>query len=165
MEAIHILKDKISDLKFNVFGRGDFLPAFLNEIETQNLSGLVEYKGSVFNEKIFDYINECNLGVIPNLNTTFTNLNLPVRIFEYLALKKPVIVPKTKGITDYFDQNSINYFDAGDAESLAETILDVYENSEKQNKIIEKGFEIYSKHKWSEEKNVLIRSANQLLEK
>ena len=96
------------------------------------------------------------MGVIPNKMTPFTNLNLPTRIFEYLAMKKPVIVPHTKGIADYFDEESLHFFEAGNVDSLASAILDVYRNPTRCQSILGRGIEIYNKHRWGTEKRHLV---------
>ena len=52
-------------------------------------------------DQIVEAINGCDLGIIPNHRNIFTEINTPTRIFEYLALGKPVIAPKAPGIQDY----------------------------------------------------------------
>ena len=61
---------------------------------------------------------------------------MPTRIFENLALGKPVIVPDTKGIRDYFDDAQIIYFQPGDATNLASRIKWVYDNPDDANAIV-----------------------------
>ena len=55
-------------------------------------------------------IGDCDLGIIPNHRNIFTEINTPTRIFEYLALAKPVIAPKTQGIQDYFGDDRSDLF-------------------------------------------------------
>jgi len=66
---------------------------------------------------------------------------------------KPVIAPRTKGIMDYFDEDSLYFFEAGKADSLAKTILDVYRDSLRRQFIIEKGIKVYNEYRWESEKN------------
>ena len=70
-------------------------------------------------EELVREIEACDVGVIPNQRNPFTDINTPTRIFEYLALGKPVIAPRTPGIQDYFDPESLFFFEAGDAGDLA----------------------------------------------
>jgi len=57
-----------------------------------------------------------NVGLIPNLRNPFTEINMPTRIFENLAMEKPVIVPNTAGIRDYFDDSKMIFFEPGSSE-------------------------------------------------
>ncbi len=56
------------------------------------------------------------MGLIPNHRSAFAEINTPTRIFEYLALGKPVIAPRAAGISDYFDEGSMIFFELGNAE-------------------------------------------------
>ena len=63
---------------------------------------------------------------ILNHRNAFTDINTPTRIFEYLALGKPVIAPHTPGIQDYFGQDSLLFFESGDAEGFAKKLEEIY---------------------------------------
>ena len=101
--------------------------------------------------------------MIPNQRNPFTDINTPTRILEYLALGKPVIAPRTPGIQDYFDRDALFFFEAGDAEELAEVIERVYFDSRQAVETVERGQEIYLAHTWQEEKRALIGLVQGLL--
>src|SRR5437879_12450762 len=82
----------------------------VNYLGVQNLNGIVEA------------ITACDLGIIPNHKNIFTEINTPTRIFEYLALGKPVIAPRTKAIQDYFGDGDLVFFELGNARALARQI-------------------------------------------
>ena len=146
--AFEKLRKEIPGLIFKVYGEGDNVQCFLNETKRIGLEDLVEYYGFVQNEIIAKAIQSIDVGIIPNLRSPFTDLNMPVRIFEYLAIGKPVVVPRTKGIRDYFDECSINFFEPGNVSSLAESILKIYNAPEQQEKTIQRGINIYNKYRW-----------------
>ena len=114
-------------------------------------------------EKIVEIIPECDVGIIPNRLTPFTKINFPTRIFEYLHMKKPVIVPRTQGINDYFDGSSIFYFDAGDAENLANVIFNVYSDPTKTIDVVNNGYRIYQNYRWEHQSKNLIKIYKELL--
>jgi glycosyltransferase involved in cell wall biosynthesis len=71
---------------------------------------------------------------------------LPTRIFEYLALGKPVIVPETQGISDYFGTDSMLLFKGGDVGNLAAQIRWVFDRPDKTRALIREGQKVYSRH-------------------
>lgn len=156
INAVKIVKVKIPNLQFDIYGEGEFRNQCLELIEKNDLQQTVEYHGRVSLTEIARKIASTDLGIIPNKRNPFTEYNFPTRIFEYLCFGKPVITPQTVGICDYFDDNSINFFKAGDPKNLAEKIIDIYENSEKQKEIIKKGNNIYQKHRWQYQKEKLV---------
>jgi glycosyltransferase involved in cell wall biosynthesis len=95
------------------------------------------------------------LGIIPNRESVFTRINFPTRIFEYLALNKPCIVPRFKGIRDYFDDSNMFYFESGDAESLAEQIVSISRDPKATLTRLAAAKKVYQDHCWSAERRVL----------
>jgi glycosyltransferase involved in cell wall biosynthesis len=163
IDAINRIKNEIPNIKFHIFGNGDAVDLVKDKINELGLSKIITYYGLVKNEVISDAIREIDIGIIPNQMNPFTNHNFPVRIFEYLALKKPVIVPKTKGITDYFDQDSIIYFDPGNIADLADKILNCYRHPEKLQQKVERGNKIYQQFTWSKQRITLENIASTLI--
>ena len=157
LNAVNLLKDKIPGLELRVYGTGEDVSLFLEMVQKLNLENIVKYFGQVSIEKIVETIPECDVGVIPNRLNPFTKINFPTRIFEYLHMKKPLVIPRTQGISDYFDEGSIFYFDAGDAENLANVIFNIYSDSGKTKEVINKGYEIYQKHRWEIQSKNLIK--------
>ncbi len=156
LEAMPLLKDDIEGLAFEVFGDGDYVPRFLERRTEMKLDDNVAYHGKVSLEHIAGAIEHADVGLIPNLRSVFTEINLPTRIFEYLSKGKPSIVPRTEGILDYFDEDTIFFFEPGDPESLADAVRRVRSDPEHTAKVVTKGREIYKRHHWSVEKQVLI---------
>lgn len=163
LKAINLLKNKIPGIELRVYGTGEDLPLFLELIKKLNLENIVKYFGQVSIEEIVEIIPECNVGIIPNRLGPFTKINFPTRIFEYLHLKRPVVVPLTQGIKDYFDEDSIFYFDAGNEESLANIIFNIYSDTKKTEMVLNRGLEIYYKHRWEIQSRNLINIYEELL--
>jgi glycosyltransferase involved in cell wall biosynthesis len=124
----------------------------------------VLYLGAKPLEQIVEAIDACDVGVVPNQRNVFTDINMPTRIFEYLARGKPVIAPRTSGIQDYFDEDSLLFFAAGDAEDLARRIEFVACHPEEAYRITERGQQVYQAHSWEQEGHTLARVVDKLLE-
>lgn len=157
IDAIFILKDKIPNLELRIFGTGEFWDLVSRKIGELNLWNYVKYYGGVMLDDLVKEIATCDLGIIPNRFNEFTNLNFPIRVLEYIHFKKPVIVPRTKGIIDYFPENSIFYFDPLRANELSKIIFNIYINKESLRNIIEEGYKIYQRNTWQQQKEVLLK--------
>lgn len=147
--AIATLRSVIPALEFHIFGART---PYMDEIEARanqmGLSGIVHYHGYRPETEIAKNISSIDLGVVPNRRNSFTEINMPTRIFEYLAMNKPVVVPDTEGIRDYFGMNSAIFFEPDDPGSLSDAILRVYRNPQKVEPILEQGRKIYQTHRW-----------------
>lgn len=164
LEAISRLRDRIPNIIFKVYGDGDdFVETFHAAIKKMNLENIVVHEGRVSLEVIAKTIRTVHVGIIPNKRSAFTEINFPTRIFEYLCLGKPVVVPNTIGIRDYFNSESISFFEPGNSESLANVLWDIYTDPQKSMNILENGISIYKKHSWKYQKEDFVNIINSLI--
>jgi glycosyltransferase involved in cell wall biosynthesis len=163
LDALAILRTSVPGIVLHVFGEGDFVDPFLRRVQELSLHSLVKYHGQVPLEEIAAVIPAIDVGIIPNKRTVFTEVNLPTRIFEYLAQGKPVVVPRTRGISEYFDEGALFFFDAGNARSLAETILSIRQDPAGARAILERGRVIFEHHSWPVERERFVKLLETLL--
>ncbi len=149
LRAINSIRNEIPEIQFHIYGEGDGLDRMLEVINELDLHETVKYYGHVTFEEIVIAIENADIGLIPNYKSPLTELNFPVRIFEYLSLKKPVIVPDTKGINDYFNKDSILYFNPGDYKNLADVLINALKDQNSTQIVLKKGIDIYNENKWS----------------
>lgn len=163
IDAIKQLRRKIPNIHFRIFGNGNFREGFLEYLKAAEMGDSVSYGGNVSLQQIAEEISQVDLGLIPNNMSAFTNLNFPTRIFEYLSLGKPVVISNTRGVRDYFEDNSIFYFEAGNVASMAEAIQKVYQDKKRRQSTLDNGMAIYEKHCWQRQKEVLLKVVYQLV--
>jgi glycosyltransferase involved in cell wall biosynthesis len=164
IKAFARVRSTIPNAELRIYGsRNPFLDRMMEMVKNQGMEGSVHYLGPKPLEKIVEAIEESDVGVIPNLRNIFTELNTPTRIFEYLALGKPVITPSAPGITDYFDKDSLIFFELGDDADLARKIEFVFNRPERAVEITKRGQEVHQAHMWREERLKLIGLTTRLL--
>ena len=156
IEALAQLRSSIPGIELRIYGSSNaFLERVMASARDRGLGGRVHYLGPKMSEQIAEAIEECDLGIIPNRQNIFTELNTPTRIFEYLSLGKPVITPRAPGICDYFDDKSLIYFELGNAEDLARKIEWAFHHPEQVIEITKRGQKVHRAHHWSEERLTL----------
>jgi len=164
VEALAKVHKSIPSAELRVYGRSTpFLEQVMARVKELGLEQNVRYLGSKRLEELVNEIESCDVGVIPNQRNAFTDINTPTRIFEYLALGKPVIAPRTVGIQDYFDPESLFYFESGDANELAERIMEVHANAGRTLEVAERGQQVYLAHTWEQERDTLVNLVSGLL--
>lgn len=164
VDALEIVKKRIPTAKLMVCGeRTPFFEEVMESARKRGLQEIVEYAGARNLNQIVEAIESCDLGIIPNHRNIFTEINTPTRIFEYLALGKPVIAPQAKGIQDYFGDDELVFFRLGDASDLARKIEFAFFHPHDVEQIVKRGQEIYLAHTWSQEKLNLLNPISELL--
>ena len=164
VEALASVRRSIANVELRIFGRKTpFLEAVMERVRSQGLEDCVIYYGPRMLEDLVGEIEKCDLGIIPNQRSAFSEINTPTRIFEYLALGKPVIAPRAGGVCDYFDERSMVLFELGDAQDLADKIKYVVSHRSEMPDMVKRGQEVYQRHCWPAEKQRLVRLVSSLL--
>jgi len=165
VNALEIVRRSIPEAELRVYGpRTPFLDRVMETVSVKGLDKAVQYLGPRRLEELVHAIEECDVGVIPNKRSIFTEINTPTRIFEYLALGKPVVAPRAPGIQDYFDEDSLVLFELGNAEDLARKLIWVASHPQEAHETTRRGQSVYCDHSWRREQEKLIEIGTALLE-
>jgi glycosyltransferase involved in cell wall biosynthesis len=164
VDALETVRKRIPAAKLAVCGeRTPFFEQVMESARQRQLHEGIQYLGPRNVHQIVEAIDSCDVGIIPNHRNIFTELNTPTRIFEYLAVGKPVIAPQAGGIQDYFGDQDLVFFELGDAGDLAKKIEFTYSHPREVEQIVKRGQAVYLAHKWSQEKRSLLDSISELL--
>jgi glycosyltransferase involved in cell wall biosynthesis len=69
---------------------------------------------------------------------------------------KPVIAPSTPGIQDYFNDESLLFFEPGNADDLARQIDYAFSHPREVLEIARRGQKVYLDHTWERERETLL---------
>ncbi len=156
VDALARVRKAVPSAELRIYGRKTpFLERVMSEVHSKGLWDCVHYLGPKSLEDLVREIEDCDVGIIPNHRSAFSEINTPTRIFEYLALGKPVIAPRAAGICDYFDDHSLVFFELGSAEDLARSTEYVFFHPTEVIEIVRRGQEVYRDHSWRTERSRL----------
>jgi glycosyltransferase involved in cell wall biosynthesis len=166
VEALAHVRQTVPGAELRIYGSATpFLDRVMSMAKDKGLREVVHYLGPRQLEDLVGEIEGCDVGVIPNHRNSFTDINTPTRIFEYLALGKPAIVPNTSGIRDYFSKESLVFFESGNAVDMARSIAYVSSHPAEVTEIVRRGQEVYQEHYWQKERLRLVAVVGRLLDK
>lgn len=166
VEALALVQKTMPNAELRVYGpNSPFLERVLKMAKSKGVDKAVQYLGPKRLEELVHEIEACDVGVIPNQKNSFTAINTPTRIFEYLSLGKPVIAPRTPGIQDYFGKDSLLFFEAGDAQDLANALRYAFLRPAELSEFAKRGQEVYREHDWRRERLRLTGLVARLLDK
>ncbi len=164
IDALAKLQGRIPDVELELYGeKTPYVDRILRQIDDLKLQNIVHYHGHKSQKEIAEAICRIDLGLIPNRLNEFTAINFPTRIFEYLAMGKPLIVPRTKGVQDYFREDEILFFDAENLADLAKKIEWACTHPQELAAVMARGRDVYLKHQWSAQRERLIGVVRDLL--
>jgi glycosyltransferase involved in cell wall biosynthesis len=164
VEALALMREKMPTAELRVYGpRTPFLERVMEMVQANGMQDIVHYLGPRLLEDLVCEIEACDVGVIPNQQNPFNDINTPTRIFEYLAMGKPAIAPNTLGIKDYFNDESLVLFEPGSAVDLAKHMEYTYSHRNELTEIAYRGQQICLAHPWELERQTLLGGISKIL--
>lgn len=165
VDAFAKVRRDLLDAELFIYGKEtQFLEKVIQQAREKGVSESVHYLGPKTLEDIVRAIEDCDVGIIPNPRSAFTEINTPTRIFEFLAMGKPVIAPRTQGICDYFGADSLIFFEPGNTDDLARKVAYVFAHPVEVAEVVKRGREVLQKHSWAGERQRFIELVSRLLQ-
>jgi glycosyltransferase involved in cell wall biosynthesis len=125
VRAMAILRERVPEARLDVYGRGDARDDLERLVRELGLSDRVALHGHVDLTALPEKIAGADAGLVPHRKDVFTDLVLPTKLFEYIAMEKPAVVARTRGILEHFGGEDLYLFDAEDAEGLARAVAEI----------------------------------------
>ncbi len=147
IEAVTLLRRQMP-IRLKIFGKGEYRRALQDLSEELGAAEEVDFMGYVSQEKLLEEIEKADAGVVALLN----EYQSPNKLFELVAMRKPVVASSLQTIRQHFSGDSLEYFRVGDAKSLATSVLELYQNPSRRTSLVANASRIYEKYRWSKMK-------------
>jgi len=158
ISAMPIILSKISQAKLLLVGSGG------NEAELRELANekgvaeAVEFAGWQPFDSVPSYIAASEVCLIPHIASGHTNSTIPHKIFQAMAMGKPVVVSSAKPLERIVKETAAGLvYLSGNAKSLAEVVVSIYQNDALASKLGEAGKKTtQEKYNWEVEAKKLV---------
>lgn len=118
---------QIPGLEVHLWGPGDDYESFARLARELGLNGVVDFRPAGFPlPELPGRLIPMDVGVVANRRNAATELMLPVKLMEYVALGIPVVAPRLKTIEHYFTPEMVSFFEPEDIEELAARMIELY---------------------------------------
>jgi glycogen(starch) synthase len=158
IEAMPRLRREIPGLRLWIVGDGEYRQQLEDLAMRLSVSDVIEFTGWVKHEEVAGYIARCQIGLVPMLYN-----QLPNKLFEYIAMGKPVVVGDVPSIRTTFGPETVSYYDTGDADQLAGRVLAVYRDPEAARAMAERAQATFQEYTWDVMKDVYVGIHDQAL--
>lgn len=164
VEAVAHLKEDMPDLHFDVYGDGEFREALVRLAGERNVLDRVHVsEGFVPMQQLLDGLSRADVGVVAMKQDAFRDLTHCNKMYEFLALRLPVITSRTRSVAEYFSDQALAYFRPGDVEDLAATIRRLHDDAEHRSRLVERGTQALEPYRWPHQRRTYLEVVDTLL--
>jgi glycosyltransferase involved in cell wall biosynthesis len=155
IRAIALLADEIPELQLEVYGKGAELPR-LRELEAElDVRDRVYFSGGwVPLEELVDAIAGADAGVVAMRRDAFRDLVHCNKMYDLVAMRRPVITSRTRSVEAYFSDDAFLYFTAEDHEDLARAIRRLHADPALGEKLVQRAGEEVEPYRWPRQREV-----------
>lgn len=137
VEMAKLLLDRnLSDVKIIVVGDGAKSDYLVDKIKKLDLSN-IEYLGRKDFKKIPAIINDCDIGISPRIDGMISKTAFPVKVYEYLGCRKPIIITPLSEVGEFIEKNEIGFQSENDPRIILELIIKLKEDRELYNRFVQ----------------------------
>jgi glycosyltransferase involved in cell wall biosynthesis len=163
LQAVALARSQIPSLRLRILGKGSYGSEFLEEVDRMGLQDQVQFLGWVPHAQMIEELLAADVGIVAQKSSPYSNLVHTNKMYEYIALGKPVLASRLSSVQAYFGDDALYFFEPGNAESLAQGILDLYQHPSKRRTLVENAQRIYRKCHWEVQKEIYLGVYRSLL--
>lgn len=158
IHAVSKVRKSIPGIELRIIGNGEERESLMALREQLQLGMSVTFSdGFVPVQAIPSMIADADVGLCPLRISGGTDIMLPTKLLEYVAVGIPCIVPRTGTISRYFDDDMVQFFEAENVESLADAIVRLHADPGRRASLAQQATQRFAtKHRWSEHKKVYL---------
>jgi glycosyltransferase involved in cell wall biosynthesis len=163
VEAAALLREELPELRIVFTGRGSACDELEQQIRRLGLDDIISFEGWVSLERLDELLRTSALGVVAQKASPYSHLVHTNKMVDYWIAGLPVIASKLDAVRAYYGEDVLEYFEPGDAESLAAAIKRLRADSGRRAELIANGKRALAENGWSVQRDVYLGVYDELL--
>jgi glycosyltransferase involved in cell wall biosynthesis len=139
VEAAHLLRRDLPDLRVVLTGRGSGVEELLRLIDARRLQDVVRFEGWVDLDRLNQILRSADVGVVAQKASTYSHLVHTNKMVDYWIFGIPVIASRLRSVAETYDDSTIEYFEPGDPGSLADAIRRLHDDPARREQLARNG--------------------------
>jgi glycosyltransferase involved in cell wall biosynthesis/peptidoglycan/xylan/chitin deacetylase (PgdA/CDA1 family) len=148
IRAFQKVSAEVPEAEFHIYGDGNMQPNLVALARQLGLDGKVRFFNPLSVRQIAEIMANADLGVVPKRADSFGNEAYSTKIMEFMAVGVPVVVSSTKIDRYYFDNSVVRFFESGNADALAEALLELIRHPELRRRLAAAGLAYAARNRW-----------------
>lgn len=149
IEAVALLRDELPGLRFQIYGRGAYRPELEALVRDRGVGDRVTFsEGFVPLDDLVRAIAEADAGVVAMKQDVFRDLTIATKTYEFICMRKPQLMSRTKSVEWYFDDDAFFWFRSDDPADLARAIRELCADPDRRERAVEAAASEGESHRW-----------------
>jgi len=157
-----VLKE-LPQARLLLIGNGSGRSKLEQLVNNLDLNRAIDFTGWINHEKIPEFLAAADILVSPFLNSPDISISAPHKIYEYMAMEKPIVVSSIQEFKNMLQSAAI-FAEPGNPKDLARSLLFCYENPDIVKQYVKKArLLLDKKYSWARTSEKLIKIYKKML--
>jgi glycosyltransferase involved in cell wall biosynthesis len=157
IEAISLLREEIPGLALDIYGEGSYRPTLERLADDRGLGDRIHFSnGYVQLGELLDAIAAADAGVVAMKRDAFRDLTHCNKMFDFIAMRRPALVSRTRSVEAYFDESCFQLFTADDEHDLARAIRELHADPMLAEALVERAAQANDPYRWERQREVYL---------
>jgi glycosyltransferase involved in cell wall biosynthesis len=152
VRAVALAKDTVPGIQFRFMGAGDYLADVKALAAERGITDRVHHLGFVPFEQMIEEILLADVCVVAVKESPYSVLVHTNKMYEYMALERPVIVSRLGSVAAYAPPDTLIFFAPGDEADLADKFRWAAANPAELSRRVANANAMYDALRWMKEK-------------
>lgn len=164
IRAVALLRHRIPSLRLEIYGDGTHRASIMALARELGLGELVWFSdGFIPVEELLPRIADADVGVVAIRRDAFRDLTHCNKMYDLVAMRKPVVISRTTAVRAYFGDDSFQMFESGDEHDLARAIYDLYGDPALRERLVHRASEVAEPYRWLHQREHYVQVVRRLL--
>jgi glycosyltransferase involved in cell wall biosynthesis len=157
VRAAALLKDEIPGLRVEIYGEGSALDEVRGLVRDLAVEDHVYIAGGfVPMPELLRAIDGADAGIVAVRRNVFRDLTHCNKMFDFISMRKPAIVSRTRSVEAYFDESCFQMFTSGDEADLARAIRELYRDPELGVRLVTAAERANQPYRWPQQRAIYL---------
>ena len=164
--AVALLRDEIPELRLEIFGEGSELPTLHRLAEERGVTDRVWFSdGFVPLPDLVRAVGSADAGVVAMKRDEFRDLTHCNKMYDLIAMRRPVITSWTRSVAEYFSDEALLYFESDNESDLARAIRELHDDRTRGERAVERATQELAPDRWPRQRELAQGYVGDLVER
>jgi glycosyltransferase involved in cell wall biosynthesis len=164
VRAAALLREEIPGLRVEIYGDGTYRGELLRLGAELGLNGALWVSdGWAPIEQLLASIAAADAGVVAMRRDAFRELTHCNKMFDFVAMRRPAIVSRTRAVEAYFGDDAFALFESGDEQDLARAIRALHADPALGARLVARADEVSAPYRWEHQRRIYQRVVEELM--
>jgi glycosyltransferase involved in cell wall biosynthesis len=163
VRAVARLAPELPGLRFRLMGQGSHLDHVLALARELGVEPQVDYLGFVPFATMIEEILAADAAVVPVKANPYSVLVHTNKMYEYVAMGRPVVASRLDSVAAYFPADTLLYFEPGDDADLARKLRHALTHPDEMAQRVQRASAVYEAYRWQRERGKYLAVYDELL--